>query len=221
VYMSSLSVLHAAATKASDVITESWPLEPRPNDRGHYTRTKLAAELYVRNAVRERGLPAVILRPGEVVGPESALLTSGVAQRAGRTLVVMGNGRLLMPLVAVDDVVTAMLTAAEHGPFDGTVVHLVDPLEISQNEMVARYRVATATDPRVVHMPRPLFALLGAVVETGFNILGRPAPLSRYRVASALAPRRFDCSRARALWGWEPRAGVRATLDQLVDTQKR
>lgn len=221
VYMSSLAVLHSALAGEGQVITESWPLETRPNDRGHYTRTKLAAEEYVAEAVRARGLAAVILRPGEVIGTGAAFLTSGVALRVGGNLVVLGDGRLQVPLVAVDDVVDAMIAAAGSGPFDGTVVHLVDPVAVTQNDMVARYRVAAGGAWRVVHLPRPLVSLMGAAAEVAFGLLRRPAPLSRYRVASALAWRAFDCRRAHTLWGWQPRVGVSAVLDQLAQDLRR
>lgn len=221
VYMSSLAVLHSALACEGQVITEAWPLETRPNDRGHYTRTKLFAEEYVAEAVRARGLPAVILRPGEVIGRGAALLTSGVALRAGGTLVVLGDGRLQVPLVAIDDVVDAMIAAAESGPFDGTVVHLVDPAAVTQNDMVARYRVAAGGAWRVVHLPRPLVSLMGATAEVVFGLFRRPAPLSRYRVASALAWRAFDCRRAYTLWSWQPRVGVSAVLDQLGQDLRR
>jgi nucleoside-diphosphate-sugar epimerase/predicted dehydrogenase len=221
VYMSSLAVLHSALAREGQVITETWPLEPRPNDRGHYTRTKLAAERHVLEAVRSRGLRAVVLRPGEVIGRGAEFLTAGVAQRAGRTLVVLGHGRLQVPLVAVDDVVDALIAAAEHGPFDGTVVHMVDPASVTQNDMVERYRMAAGGAWRVVHVPRPLVSLMGAAAEVVFGLLGRAAPLSRYRVASALAPRAFDCRRARDVWGWRPRMGVAAVLDQLSEGMKR
>ena len=221
VYMSSLSVLHSALASEGQVITEAWPLETRPNDRGHYTRTKLAAEEYVAEAVRTRGLPAVILRPGEVIGRGTALLSSGVALRTGATLVVLGDGRLQVPLIAVDDVVDAMTAAAESGPFDGTVVHLVDPAAVTQNDLVARYRAAAGAAWRVVHLPRPLVSLMGAAAEVVFGLLRRSAPLSRYRVASALAWRAFDCNRALTLWGWRPRIGVSAVLDQLAQDLRR
>jgi nucleoside-diphosphate-sugar epimerase len=216
VYVSSLSVLHAALARDGDVITERWPLEPRALERGDYTRAKVAAEQYVAEAARTRRLPVVIVRPAEIIGPGAAWLTSGVAQRAGRTLVVLGDGRLEIPLVTVDDVIDGLLKAAERGPFDGTVAQLVDPAAISQNDLVARYRAAAGGRWRVIHVPRPVVWFAGAWSEMLFGLLGRRAPLSRYRVASALAPRAFDCSRAKQLWGWEPRVGVPAVLDRLA-----
>ena len=44
VYVSSMSVLHMTAVRPGARITEDFPLEPYPERRGHYTRTKLEAE---------------------------------------------------------------------------------------------------------------------------------------------------------------------------------
>src|SRR5439155_25856146 len=69
VYISSLSVLHAVAMKRGSRVAEDWPLERYPEKRGLYTQTKLEAERTVCRAVPERNLRAVILRPGQVLGP--------------------------------------------------------------------------------------------------------------------------------------------------------
>lgn len=216
VYLSSLSVLHSTPAGAGQVITEEWPLEPRPDARGHYTRTKLAAEQLVVEAAHQRGLHVVVVRPAEVIGAGATFLTAGVAQRIGRTLIILGDGELPVPLVAVDDLIDALLTAAEVGPFDGTVVHVVDPEVITQNQMVARYQAAVGGVWRIVHVPRAVAAAAAAVAELAFAVAGRPAPLTRYRLASALAVRRFDGERARRLWGWRPRLGAGAALERLA-----
>src|SRR6202521_3086319 len=69
VYISSLSCLHAAASDRGDLVTEDWPVEPSPAKRGAYTQAKTEAEKIVCDAVRNRGLRAVLLRPGRGVGP--------------------------------------------------------------------------------------------------------------------------------------------------------
>ena len=82
IYVSSLSVLHSMHSDKR-AIDEDWPLEPQPEKRGLYTQTKLAAERVVTRAVVEDNLPAVILRPGEVIGLGAPLLSSGVGQKKG------------------------------------------------------------------------------------------------------------------------------------------
>ena len=108
VYVSSLSVLNALHP-SSQPIDESWPLEEHAERRGLYTQTKLAAEQLVERAVHDQGLPAVILRPAEVIGAGAPLLSSGVGQRRGSWLVIFGNGQLNVPLIHVEDLVDAMI----------------------------------------------------------------------------------------------------------------
>lgn len=215
VYVSSLSVLHAAAVGAGQVITESWPLEPMPEARGHYTRSKLAAERLVIDAVRTRGLRAIVVRPAEVIAAGAVFPSPGVAQRVGKMLVVLGDGRVPVPLVAVDDLVDA-LVAASRGPFDGTVVHVVDPEPMTQNDIVARYLATQHGRGRVVHIPAQVVAFAASVADLLFRAVGRQAPLTPYRVKSALASRVFDGRKAAAVLGWQPRIGARRALDDAA-----
>ena len=133
IYMSSLSVIHAAASRTDSKIAEDWPLEPYPNSRGLYSQTKLEAERIVSDAVRQRNLRAVILRPGEVVGPDRPFLSGAVAVETGKRLVVLGNGRFTLPLIWVEDLVDAIVAAANSDLsdlFHGAVLHLVDPAAV-------------------------------------------------------------------------------------------
>jgi nucleoside-diphosphate-sugar epimerase len=216
VYMSSLAVLHSAAAREAVTIDESWPLEPRPSARGHYTRTKLAAERIVTEAASERGLQAVVLRPSEIVGPGAPLLTSGVAQRLGRTLVVLGDGTLQVPMVALDDVIDALWRAGANGPFNGVVLHVVDPEPVTQNDVIHKYTRAAGGAWRVVRVPRAIVTAAAGAAELIFALARRSAPLSRYRIASALAPRRFGGARAEAVLGWSPKVGVPGALAAMA-----
>ncbi len=220
VYVSSLSVLHAAATECGQALTESSPLEPHPEARGHYTRSKLAAERLVVEAARTRRLRVVVLRPAEVVGAGATLLTPGVAQRLGRTLVILGDGRVRVPLVAVDDLVDALVMAAQLGPFDGTIVHVVDPVAITQNDMVARYQGVAGIHWRVIRVPRTIASAVAVAMEFAFGVAGRTSPLTRYRLDSALAQRQYASDRAGQLWGWQPRIGAVAALDRLAGSME-
>ena len=211
VYMSSLAVIDTDAGRDGP-ITEMSPLESRTGDRGQYTRTKLEAETLVTQAVRERGLRAVILRPGEVVGPEKPLLTPGVAQRAGKNLVVIGNGGVRLPLVHVSDVVDAVVDAATADIPNGTILHLVDAGVITQNDIIAHYLSTTGESLRVIRLPLKLILAVAAVVEVlAKRILGS-SPIGPRRIRAATALRRFDCRRAEQLLGWKARVGVAAVF---------
>ena len=215
VYVSSLSVLHAVAAHAGSVVREDWPLEPQPDLRGSYTGTKLRAEAIVRDAVRTQRMKAVIIRPGQVFGPGAELMTPAVARKAGRWLVIIGDGQLVLPLIYVEDLVDALLSAADRDVFDGSVFHIVDETAVTQNELAERYAATTPEHLRVVHIPAAAMRGIGAIAQLAATVLGRSAPLSPYRISSALTPMRYDCQAARNQLQWTPRVGARRGLDIL------
>jgi len=124
VHISSLSVVDWAGQDGK-TIDETSPLEPRPAQRGHYTRAKLEAEMRVSRAAREAHLPAVILRPGQIFGGKMPLLTAAVARKIGGRWIVLGNGKLRLPLIHLDDVVEAVRQAADSPLVAGQIIQLV------------------------------------------------------------------------------------------------
>jgi nucleoside-diphosphate-sugar epimerase/predicted dehydrogenase len=212
VYISSLSCLHAAASGRGAVVTEDWPVEPSPTKRGAYTQAKTEAEKIVRDAVRDRHLRAVLLRPGRVFGPGMTLLTPEVARRVGNLFVILGDGTRELPLVYVEDLVNAIVLAAEKSRFDGSVIHIVDRAHITQNQLVRDFILQNAKKAKVLHLPVTVLYSLALCLEVLSKVLNRSVPLSVYRVRSALARMRFDCSRAERQIGWQPRVGIASGL---------
>jgi predicted dehydrogenase/nucleoside-diphosphate-sugar epimerase len=220
VYISSLSCLHAAASGRGAVVTENWPIEPSPEKRGAYTQAKTEAEKIVRDAVRDRHLRAVLLRPGRVFGPGMTLLTPEVARRMGKLFVILGDGTRELPLVYVEDVVNAIVLAAEKSKFDGTVFHIVDRTHITQNQLVRDYILENANGAKVLHLPVVMLYGLALGLEVLSKILKRSAPLSIYRVKSALARMQFDCSRAEKEIGWQPCVGIASGLQETMAAER-
>ena len=212
VYVSSLSVLHALAGDSRSVIDENWPLEPNPQLRGNYSRTKLEAERLVSAAVRDKGLPAVIVRPAEVLGDGPPRISAGVALQIGRRLVVLGDGQALVPMIYVGDLVEALLLAERSEIRDGSIIQLVDPAEITQNQLIERFRSSTDEDVKVTYAPRWLVSLAGLAGDCLGALSRRRLPISSYRLGSACASRRFHCDRAARVLKWTPRVGVQAVL---------
>ncbi|MFN3649696.1 MAG: NAD-dependent epimerase/dehydratase family protein [Armatimonadota bacterium] len=212
VHISSLSVVDWAGGTAAEPITEDSPFEPRPEERGAYTQSKLEAERLVMQYTGVHGLPSVILRPGQIFGGRIPLLTPAVARRAGPAWLVMGDGRQVLPLVHLDDVVDAVLLALRSDLRRGEVIQLVDPERWTQNRVL---EAVLEPGARVVRLPRPLVLAVGKLTEPLAGALKRRSPLSAYRLRSAMAQRGFESSRARDLLGWEPRTGVSAGIERL------
>jgi predicted dehydrogenase/nucleoside-diphosphate-sugar epimerase len=218
IYMSSLSVIDAASAASSGKpVQEDFPFEPHPERRGLYTQTKLDAERVVTEAVKSRGLRAVILRPGEVIGPDKLFLSGAVGREAAGHVVVLGGGKSIVPLIWVEDLVDAILAAAASDQFDGSVFNLVDPEEITQDELARHYLQALGRKPRLIHAPR--FALYPTAfgLQLALRLLGKQSPITPYRLSSALGSRHFACSAAKQHLNWEARIGIRAGLATMLD----
>ncbi len=207
IYVSSFGVLDVAGHPNGVAVSETSPIEPNPELRGLYTRTKLEAERIVLEAIENRGLPAVILRPSQIFGPGSERVApSGIIPIAGRWIVA-GNGKRKLPLIYVDDVVSGLL-AAEIAPAAlGRIIHLSDPTPVTQNEYLDLCIPALGnTDVRRV----PIAVLGGAawICDLLARLLRRPLPLSRYRIRSLRPLYPADISLAAALIGWKPQIGT-------------
>jgi predicted dehydrogenase/nucleoside-diphosphate-sugar epimerase len=210
VYISSLSVVDWAGAREDQPIEERSPLEPHPEARGAYTQAKLQAELLVADAVAHKGLPAVILRPGQIFGGKLPLVNGAVARKVGKWHVVLGDGKLRLPLVYIEDVVDAIFAAMEKHLTGGEIVQLVDSSLPTQNEILKH---ALNGDGIVLRVPRRLLFTIGWTSEIVLGLLKRRSPLSRYRLASALARRSYSVQTAKTLLDWTPRVGVQAGME--------
>lgn len=212
VYISSLSVVQWAGARG-EPISEASPLEPHPEARGAYTRAKLQAELLVRGAVERLSLRAVILRPGQIFGARHSLLNPAVARKVGRWRIVLGDGKQRLPLIYIDDVVDGICCAIEKGLVRGEIIHLVDSALPTQNEILERTLNGSA---RVVRIPSWAVFTGGFLTEIAFKAFRRYSPLSRYRLRSALAQRRFVSENAESILHWRPRTGVRRGIESTT-----
>jgi 2-alkyl-3-oxoalkanoate reductase len=207
VYVSSLSVLDYASQSSRAVVTESAPLEPHPDKRGAYTRAKLEAERNVGDATRHLGLQAVIVRPGQIVGPGfDSMPPYGTVAIAGRWMAI-GSGRMKLPSVHVNDVVDGLLAAAARPGVCGSIFHLVDSVPMTQREYIRRCEEESQGTIRTMFVPRTMWLALGAVFELVGRLLNRDLPLTIYRIRS-IRELTFDCSAARRLLAWQPHAVV-------------
>jgi nucleoside-diphosphate-sugar epimerase len=213
VYVSSMSVLDHAGHKPGVPVNEASPYEPHPDWRGLYTQTKLEAEKIVLDAAAKGRIHAVILRPGQIYGPGSEKTPpSGTIALAGRWLIV-GNGRRMVPLVHVENVIDALLLAAERDLPNGTILQLVDPDGTSQRDYVDAVRRSRPVKPAYVPTWFIYCAAIG--VEILGRLLKRGVPLSRYRVRSIRPLWPCDCTAAERQLGWRPRISVQEGLAQM------
>lgn len=216
IHVSSLSVIDWAGHPATKPVTETSTLEPHPQQRGSYTQAKLEAERIVRTAAQERGLPCAILRPGKIWSETGPLIDAAVAIRAGKKLIIIGDGEIRLPLIHVSDVVEGIVKAAQSGSTRGEIFQLVDNDTISRDELVRLYTESREPNLSELHLPMNVACALAKCAEFVFKLLGRSAPITPYRLRSAYVPLAFDCEKARTQLDWRPQVHSAAVLRALL-----
>ncbi len=207
VYVSSIAVLDQAGHEPGVPVTESSDYEPFPQQRGLYTQTKLEAEKMVLSAAAEGRIHAVVLRPGQIYGPGAEKVPpSGTINIAGRWLVV-GSGKHHVPLVYIENVVDALLLAANPDLPNGAIFQLIDPEGIRQREYVEYVR-RSGRPVRASYVPPWFLKLAGFGVALLGKVLKRPVPLTPYRVRSITPLWPCDCTAAHTRLGWQPRVTI-------------
>jgi nucleoside-diphosphate-sugar epimerase len=210
VHISSMSVIDWAGSAGNGPVSESAALEPRADERGAYTRAKLEAEKLVVDAA-DHGLPCVILRPGQIFGGGIPLVNGAVARNAGGRWLILGDGKLELPLVYIDDVVDAIVQSIDKKLVGGQVIQLIDPEHLTQEEVLG----LTGSTKAILRVPRPIVFALGKLSEYPLGALGRQSPVAVYRLKSALAKLHYESGRAQDLLGWHPRVGVREGIKRV------
>lgn len=166
-------------------LAAAGPASPAMAPVSLYGASKLAGEQIVREHARR--VPSVIVRPGIVYGPgESALLPALMPMIRLGVVIKAGFGPRRYCLVYVDDLCTALLSAAERGP----TVHPDDPrvgtYPISDGNVYdwgdicrALARAAGRRDPLVVPLPMPAVCAVAALTELAGRIRGSVPALNR------------------------------------------
>jgi 2-alkyl-3-oxoalkanoate reductase len=215
VHISSLSVY--AVPRDGVTITEDSPYESESSARGHYSRSKLAAD---RLALSEaaRGAPVVVLRPGLLYGPGKRPPLARQSFTAAGVRLILASPEYTLPMSYVDNVADAVLLALTSADAVGQAITLVDN-NVRQADYLAAYRRASGEQWRSMFLPVRLVAAAALVLERGLRLARRRSPITYHQVRRATDSAWYDCSRAERVLGWRPavdlQEGLRRTFASL------
>lgn len=229
VHISSPSVAHTGRSLAGEGAGPATPMQAK----GHYARTKAAAELFALEADQrgEHDLAVTVLRPHLVWGPGDTQLVGRIIERArqGR-LALVGSGAALVDTTYVDNAAEAIVAALERiedARGEAFVVTNDEPRPIGEL-VVGICRAAGAPPPRL-HVPAGLAWGLGAAVE-GVTALSHrlprvptitQPPMTRFLAQQMSTAHWFDQRRTQEVLGWRPRVSIDEGLGLLAEHYRK
>lgn len=174
--------------------------------RWSYAEAKAIDETLAYSYWRYRGVPAVIVRPFNVVGPRQTGRYGMVIPRfvgqalRGAPLTVYGDGTQTRCFCHVSDVVGALVDLIGHPQAHGRVFNLGRAEEISIRDLAELVVERTGSSSQLRFVP------YSEAYPEGFEDMSRRVP---------------DISRARELIGFEPRRGLDEILSSVIEDQLR
>lgn len=153
---------------------------------GPYGRSKRLAE----ERVRASGVAHVILRPSLVYGGGDTGLVASLARylAALPVMPVIGNGRIAIDPVHVDDVCMVIEACLTRDDVLGRTYDLIGPDRVTFDDFLARLATVLGVRRPLLHLPAPL-ALLAARLLS--RVMARP-PLTVDNVLGLTSPAAID-----------------------------
>jgi dihydroflavonol-4-reductase len=177
-----------------------------------YDRTKYDAQQIV-DRFAAQGLPVVSILPSGIFGADDPHFGPVIQQFLKGKLKLWAGGKRITGIVHVDDLVAAMILAAEQGkPGEHYIISAGD---LTTREMFAILSQETGV-PVPNEAPKPLVRLAGNLLDPIGRLFNWQPPLSRERVHYVYDRCvRVDATKARIELGWQPRS-VSQTLKEIV-----
>ncbi|HET7854959.1 MAG TPA: NAD-dependent epimerase/dehydratase family protein [Gaiellaceae bacterium] len=206
-------VVHISTTAVYGV-PETHPIdEDSPLDGvGHYGRSKIEAEKVCR-AFARRGLDVIVLRPKTFIGPERLGVFEILLEwvREGRRIYVLGDGENRYQLLAVEDLVDAIVLAAGADVAGETLNVGAEEFGSVRSDLEALIDRAGSAS-RVTPVPaRPAELALRALE------LAHLSPLAEWHYKTAHRDSYVDVAKAQRLLGWQPRFSNAEALVRTYD----
>jgi 2'-hydroxyisoflavone reductase len=155
---------------------EGDPLAP-DNHPEAYVRNKAMTERALLRLHRKNGFPVVTFRPPFVYGPENPFYREAFfwdRMRAGRPIIIPGDGTRLMQFAYVKDLVRAMLRSIEVDAAVGEAFNIGNPKPLTQVEAVREMARTAGKKPELVRVPRERIAAAGG------NVMSDPLYFGQY-----------------------------------------
>ncbi len=172
------------------------------NERWGYALSKAVDEFVALAYFREKGLPVVIVRLFNTVGPgqtgKYGMVIPRLIDQAKKNepMTVYGSGKQIRCFGHVDDVTNALLKLPKSNRANGEIVNLGSNIPISINELAVVIKKLTSSKSKIVHIPYE------KVYSKTFEDMQKRIP---------------DLSKAHSLIGYKPTYSLEEILKSILN----
>jgi len=188
-----------------------------------YSITKREAEDLVNRYHRERGLPTLIIRPGNVFGPRDRVTFAKMAELIEKgQMVYISRGRPLTCPTYVENLIDAILLAVDRKDTVGETFIITDGLEITWKEYMDKIAEKLGVRRPLFSVPYPVAYSAAAVCEAILKLFrsNKPPIITRYRIANVGKDYHFSIKKARTKLGYQPRVSLDEGMERTVEWYK-
>ena len=214
------SVVYTSSVATLGIIGDGTPSdETTPSTLGDmigpYKRSKFMAEEVVRDLVKQRGLPAVIVNPSTPIGPGDVKPTP-----TGRMIVEAASGKMPafvdtgLNIVHVDDVAAGHLLAEERGKAGER--YILGGEDLTLAEILKRIALLVGRKPPTISVPIPLIWPIAIGAEAWAQVSGKEPFVTRDGLRMARKKMFFSSAKAQRDLGYRARAAQEALADAVA-----
>ncbi len=173
------------------------------NDRWGYAFAKAADEFLTLAYFKEKGLPAIVVRLFNVIGPRQTGAYGMVVPRfvkqalANQAITIYGTGTQTRCFCDVQDAVDALIKLMECSGALGQIFNLASEEEIKIKHLAEMIKSLTRSNSRIKHVPY-------------HEVFGKDF--------ADMARRRADIGKIRRLIGYRPRVTLEASLKKIINS---
>lgn len=201
VLLSSTSEVYGKLDKEKFSEDDDLVLGPTSRSRWCYAASKIIDEFLARAYWKEKGLPTVVVRIFNTIGPRQTGQYGMVVPRfvrqalLGEPITVYGDGSQRRSFTWVGDVVEAMVRLIQEPRAYGEVFNVGHTKDISIYELAVMVKEMTGSPSEIVFVPYE------QAYEEGFEDMPRRLP---------------DISKIRSLIGYEPALDLPEMLERII-----
>src|ERR1035437_6806954 len=146
-------------------------------DTNPYVRNKASSERALFRMYHESKFPVVTMRPAFIYGPENPFYREAFfwdRLKAGRQIIIPGDGNRLMQFVFVGGLVEACFRALDKSTAPGRAFNVGDEKPLTQVDAVHAFAKASGREAEVVRVHRSL------ITREGGNVFTEPLYFGQY-----------------------------------------